>query len=100
MNKHTPGPWTRKKGERFKNDNIAGVRGPDGLYVVAAFDFNQHNRDSEVEANAKLIAAAPELLEVAQEALMNCSIDNHGGGDDLDCKFCNHARAVIAKATT
>lgn len=59
---HTPGPWKRKSGERFKHDQSAGIRGADGKYVASALDFNQFSRDEEVEANALLIAAAPDLL--------------------------------------
>ena len=59
---HTPGPWTRTGDERFRHDRSAGVMGPDGTFVAAALDFNRDDRDGEVEANARLIAAAPVLL--------------------------------------
>lgn len=69
---HTPGPWTRETGQRFREmvqPESAGVRGPNGNYVATALDFNRYDRDDEVEANARLIAAAPDLLK-ALEALV------------------------------
>jgi len=57
---HTPGPWT--------------FRGPivfSDFSCVASCDFgaSQTVPVSEAEANARLIAAAPELLEACRQAL-------------------------------
>lgn len=71
MNKHTPGPWSRARDERFRHDNSAGVRAANGLYIAAALDRNSCDLDEEVEANARLIAAAPDLLAACREALEN-----------------------------
>lgn len=103
---HTPGPWTRQPDQRFRNDQSAGVKGPNGLYIAAALDFNRTDRDAEVEANAHLIAAAPDLLTALK--LLMSKVD-HGdyprrcdpasmvgsvlGGNDLVT-----ARNAIAKA--
>jgi hypothetical protein len=65
---HTPGPWTRIAGERFKHDHSAGVRAPDGNYIACALDRNRYDKDEEVEANARLIAAAPEMLRLLTAA--------------------------------
>lgn len=63
MTEHTPGPWTRDENDgRSKLDQAAWVRGPSGYFIASAFDFNRTDRDAEVEANARLIAAAPDLL--------------------------------------
>jgi len=58
MSKHTPGPWRIKWGE-----NIFG-----GERLVANAGSHQQNFDTEKaaaenKANARLIAAAPDLLE-------------------------------------
>ena len=53
---------------------------------------------SEVEANARLIAAAPELLEALEAVLPDLEhyVATHGPGPD---KRLAVARAAIAKAT-
>lgn len=62
--KFTPGPWNRTPGERAKHDQSAGITGGDnGHYIACALDMNRTDKDDEVEANARLIATAPELLE-------------------------------------
>lgn len=56
---HTPGPWERDK---YRRDLVGGK----GTYVAQVLNhFNPNRADSAgiFEANAKLIAAAPELLE-------------------------------------
>lgn len=100
--KHTPGPWLRegntvyalmhfgfRKGvEQFKNRFWAGVY------------KDREVSEEEREANAILIAAAPELLEALQmgyaETMDYIRLNNLGAEN-------NHwlvlARAAIAKAT-
>jgi len=54
MSKHTPGPWTSR--EAYDNGEPCGmVIGPMG------YDIATSNED-ENRANARLIAAAPEML--------------------------------------
>lgn len=66
---HTPGPWTVGD-ENGHNANF--VFGPDGL-VCSVFGIAIHRhiddltqRDASGLANARLIAAAPELLEALE----------------------------------
>ncbi len=91
--KHTPGPWkvgSMSNGDFYKR-NIAGA---DGYHVAIASSRD----DSEVDANALLIAAAPDLLEAlkmlliytkACEGVLNCTPAGQIG----------IAEAAIAKAT-
>lgn len=75
---HTPGPWTVHK-DGNGNVRIAGGVSPDPVtnarYLwVASVPHTQHanplwRQTEEREANARLIAAAPDLLEAAQIAL-------------------------------
>ena len=57
MSKHTPGPWVA---EKLKDE---------GVWIKPVQDFAVcrvgwgHREASKVEANARLIAAAPDLLE-------------------------------------
>lgn len=66
--KHTPGPWAYRDGDRMRHDNSAPVYRPakgerNRECVAFAADFNRTDRDEEVAANARLIANAPELLD-------------------------------------
>lgn len=58
MNKHTPGPWKAETFAARWNVWPISKRKPDGSAV--AYDCT--------EADARLIAAAPDLLEAAQQA--------------------------------
>ena len=74
--KHTPGPW------RIEWEMAHG-----GLSVVATIHFHD-----DTEANARLVAAAPELLEALQEIVRNDPYRQSSAGVI--------ARAAIAKATS
>jgi hypothetical protein len=89
MSKHTPGPW------RTDGDGIRTlIRGAD-MTIVAV----RHRLDAKTHsANAKLIAAAPELLAVCQGVLSHPSFKACDCGEP-DCAT-TVLRAVIAKATT
>ena len=54
--KHTQGKWIKAKVNRF---NIVD----EGGNIIASANCNYLIEDVEAEANAKLIAAAPDLLE-------------------------------------
>jgi hypothetical protein len=80
---HTPGPWSDRNGRIFQTDReeltIANVgRAFDGDYSPA---------------NARLIAAAPDLLEALKDAL--CALECCG----KDYPAASKAQAAIAKAT-
>ena len=64
--KHTPGPWvvenSRHPGSNFKQHIRAGK------WAVASTRRGYSVSTDEVDANARLIAAAPELLDLAREA--------------------------------
>jgi hypothetical protein len=63
--KHTPGPWTRGgKGLR----KICRKANDIELHVLAIVEGDDYTRGcAEIEANACLIAAAPEMLEALKE---------------------------------
>jgi hypothetical protein len=63
MNKHTPAPWMAHKWE-LENYKGVEVRDIQGNPICALANNN-------AEANAKLIAAAPELLEALQNVRQN-----------------------------
>jgi hypothetical protein len=85
---HTPGPWTidEKNGFVICSDNPIADR----LICDPSWDEDTGQSWAEVEANCRLIAAAPEMLE----ALQNMTAMAHVyAGDDPK------ALALVAKAT-
>jgi hypothetical protein len=59
---HTPGPWTAEPADMFGDHNIILADSREDARAIAAVVSNIRDPD-EVAANARLIAAAPELLE-------------------------------------
>lgn len=64
MNKHTPGPWSLSYDDRPDMEWNIHVVQADATHLTVCFMTS----DGPSEANAKLIAAAPELLEAARKA--------------------------------
>ena len=95
---HTAGPWTIKWGF-----NIYGSdrNYPDSDRIVANAGSHSNNKFSaevtaENEANARLIAAAPELLEALRDLMLSCGALD--GDPRSDNRAERQARAAIAKA--
>ena len=104
---HTPGPWTLSEG----SERVTGRRITihcDGMRIADVIPWS--GRWSAAEANAHLIAAAPELLEglvaliakldaggipMSEDACPTCATT--AGPCDETCAL-EHARAAIAKA--
>ena len=72
MSAHTPGPWAAEPTNPHDGWDGWEVCGADGFRVCDA-----HGCQSNVvrAANARLIAAAPELLEVAEMVLGMATVD-------------------------
>ncbi len=99
--KHTPGPWIVRGG--------FSIYAADGKTPVADACLNESVATTD-EANARLIAAAPDLLSCLIEMVEvhdePCHLDHHGccqshfldDVNDGGCRVAN-ARAAIAKAT-
>ena len=83
MTKHTPGPWRYVDGY-FDCDVWAGNK--------MVLSYERHPTDED-RANARLMAAAPELLEALEACLM--VLNAH----DYDGAVKKIARAAIASAT-
>lgn len=94
---YTPGPWDYWSGYNPVDELEAQITTEDGDIVIASYN----RQIPEGEANAKLLAAAPELLEaleVAANRLNSCLILLECD-DDFIAKETAQARAAIAKAT-
>ena len=102
MSKHTPGPWSIFTDEKHKHN--AGIEA-DGFSIICigypdetlAMDVSGvHGRtEEETQANARLIAAAPDLLE-ALEAIMGSDVFEWNGSAAFWLQ--DKVRASIAKA--
>jgi hypothetical protein len=110
MSQHTPGPWYWTA-PNYEGVCIIGTDGPrhkaianvyDGepdyaAYRAAGHDSERYAREAmraETKSNARLIAAAPELLAALEYALnWLASYPGHGADSAYD-----KARAAIAKA--
>lgn len=77
MTQHTPGPWAQ-------NGNL--IEGPDGETVAYVTAYN--TMTPRQKANARLIAAAPELLAALENVMANPTTFSF-----------EPIRAAIAKAT-
>ena len=92
--KHTPGPW------RFAwGGGHALVFDAKGGPTIAGVPFNCDDDIPLVEANARLIAAAPELLEALQSCEKALQALCHPVCKDDPDSPLNLASAAIAKAT-
>ena len=100
MSKHTPGKWEAD----YEDDSV--------MYGgnMVAHVFAGLGRKGERKANARLIAAAPELLEACKGlladidggaingALVLAGLHGMSESNDLTVERTNRARAAIAKA--
>jgi hypothetical protein len=96
MGKHTPGPWMAT-GNTVKTvcTDIRSMY-KDGRQVIANMALGW---ESDIGTyNARLIAAAPELLEALIEIVSQADQGNPGSVFARDACI-NRARAAIAKAT-
>lgn len=91
MNKHTPGPWEIKRHYDSCYKNISAQKHTELARVVWCME--DEDRSPECEANAYLIAAAPDLLEALQNLLKV-----HEGEGGTEHHAGDMARAAIAKA--
>ena len=84
---HTPGPWAIGFGG-MESDTSATITSPYARYSIAQLDPPGYN-----QANARLIAAAPELLKALTE------LTNFAARHSPGSKYVANARAAIAAAT-
>jgi hypothetical protein len=94
--KHTPGPW---KWAKSRGMNAYEIHGADGSYIGDVWGVDEPvpngiKREHQ-KPNARLIAAAPEMLEALRDVLEMIATD------DLvpeSVSYMQQARAAIAKA--
>ena len=94
MADHTPGPW------HVCGDMIRSTVSNAAMRSVAKVYVSQMHGKPEAAANARLIAAAPDLLEACRALVSDCWRRSGVGLQDHEdgCEDCRAARAAIARA--
>jgi hypothetical protein len=87
MTNHTPGPW-----HLIDQTEIRNAR---GCTVCVTSEYRVPGREQEAIADARLIAAAPELLNILQTIASSNIVMSV-----MHEKYRDFIRAAIAKATT
>lgn len=90
MSKHTPGPWSADYGD-FAAYCETGAE----VCEVKRGNHDDGTRiaDAEMEANLRLVAAAPDLLDAVEQLLIYL-----GDWEDMDNDTCRLALTAVAKA--
>jgi len=91
MSEYTPGPWDYKRNEGCKQIGPRLNRQTISEVACTPGRFDRDGGGKQDEANARLIAAAPDLLEALKEVRDNVRDDSPAMWDRVD--------AAIAKAT-
>lgn len=102
MSKHTPGPWSAEGvTSEADHDIVLGYDIPgQGCPIMLATVFSDHEDDNypitlqQANANAKLIASAPDLL-AALQAMVKWEQCRPGG---FPCPHLEQANAAISQA--
>ncbi len=91
---HTPGPWFLQ--HSGKHDGNRAVRAWRRGRDICAMNGGA-NDDPEIYANARLIAAAPEMLQALESVLASVPFASYRGDEELDeCE--EKVRAAIRRA--
>lgn len=96
MNKHTPGPWYFRSGSRSDEFVIRDRDSSGGFAPLALVKGDKRSTLAQGSSNARLMAAAPFLLDALKELLDNLH--------DTECndaifRATTMAKAAIVKAT-
>lgn len=101
MASHTPGPWRADTDVHGRKDIVAYIRPRESGFLAAVVERNDlmdKTMGGSSEANARLIAAAPELLEALQTLIDLGSHDTVFGEAVRVTKAYAQAVAAVAKA--
>ena len=98
---HTPGPWSASSDDKLNPERAYGITVPwndgDERGTVVIAEITHADSAERAKADARLIAAAPDLLAACRAALA-CPEMNWQEMDDVSRAAVNAARAAIAKA--
>ena len=92
--KTTKSPWISKK----DSANSIEVMGPNGNQICQLISEDDDFINEECHANARLIAAAPELFETLQNIIERCNDSKEPDADVIIEDVLFIAKEAIAKA--
>lgn len=92
---HAPGPWAFEEGDRDRRGMSSIRKANDREFLIAHVlcDFRNDDVRAEDIANARLIAAAPELLEACRAIAAATTMCNWATLDEVQA-----ARDLVVKA--
>jgi len=90
---HTPGPWTLH--EYHGHVTLKGQCGHDAIINTMGHSCSNPDLYDEEQANARLVAAAPELLEALKRVMDALAYE--GVDEDFEAQYAE-GEAAIAKA--
>ena len=97
--KHTPGPWIMANGLQIWHDGENTIHSPRICTIQNAADPVRQLAALEMNANARLIAAAPDLLDALRESRKHLhELDRLTRAIDLGCH--PGARNLVAAMTS
>jgi len=92
---HTPSPWHLQKSE--SDFIIVHSDGENRSHVAKLFDSTLCEEHGNLYANARLIAAAPDLLDLLESAVARIKIANEEGNPILSA-WLSDALSTLRKA--
>jgi hypothetical protein len=95
MSTHSPGPWLY---HIERNSNHAAIVDIDGTHIVELSTLENSTAHSDLNANAQLIAAAPDMLRTL-ELIRDASEGHVPVLNDWINKLCTHVINQAKEAT-
>lgn len=95
---HTPGPWATIDGDGEYIIKTIAPAGRNGYTIADVFSHFEAT-NPEAEANARLIASAPELLEALQECVKALELEHEIALSLTQSRAVSKAKQAINKAT-
>lgn len=87
---HTPGPWTVAPG---RDGVIATVKIGDGDRFTVYLG-SSGAPTAEWNANARVISAAPDMLQALHEIADDCYVRDGEPDSTAHCRFCDHSEGA------
>lgn len=94
--KHTPGPWVVAYGQVYRAEPSPTCENA-GICIAKPDRNEPHTSPCERDANARLIAAAPELAEALRKTLYSLTCARERLHIKFEIPAETQARAVLAK---